>query len=96
MLTFVPGGNSDWYKCTSLTFVPVGATARYKCVAFVSGGWEMVLARPCERAFVPVGASNRYKCSYLYRIQKYLVQIKKSARDSLIVFHQRKEAHMRK
>jgi hypothetical protein len=26
VLTFVPSGGSDSYKCASLTFVPVGAT----------------------------------------------------------------------
>jgi hypothetical protein len=76
VLTFVQGDGSDRYKCTSLTFVPVGATDRYTCVAFLLGGWEMALTQPCERAFVPVGVSNWYKCSYLYRGQKYPVQIK--------------------
>jgi hypothetical protein len=66
VLTFVPGGGSDRYKCTSLTFV--------------SGGWEMAPTRPCKKAFVLVGASNRYRCSYLYRDYKYPVQIKNRSR----------------
>jgi hypothetical protein len=40
------------------------------------GGEEEVPMRSCESTFLLGGGSNRYKCPYLYREQKYLVQMK--------------------
>jgi hypothetical protein len=55
------------YKCKDNTFVPSGTTTRNKCEAFVPGGEEEALPRPCEWTFVLGGVSYRYKCSHLYQ-----------------------------